>query len=1346
MSNSNINYWEQSNWDLILPNNEIITLEERYKIVNSSLETPIRQDEAKIKDIISNNTSAILIGETWSWKTTEFPQIIHELYPDDIIITNIPLVAATIGTASYVSKILYCKTANPYYILWNGWVWYRTWKWVSEQNRTQIGFHTYWLDYLNVWLWNFERFLNSTDKNIHIILDEIHEKSEDFLFYLPRILELRRKYPNRVKVYWASATISDNYLDKLLDNKRWLWQNTPVIRVDWRTFPIDDVIDCWANQVKKATELYNQWKSILIFEPWKAEIKKTIENLKKELWEDIIIQEIHSQVSREQLNIVLNLEGQQKIFVATNAARTWITLDINSVVDSWLQKMQYYNDYWIPILLKEWISYDAYMQNRGRAWRKEDWIAIYTWKDEIDSLDLESKASVEIKVDEKKILTEILNWVNISELKNRLLFDVNIKMLDLSISRMKQAWLLTNDNKITIIWFEVLKFPISVFNGRILVEAMELWVVDKLINYVAILEERGFVTKKFNIKKFKQNFFDKTFSDLEIFEKLFDLFFTNNLDENILWYLSWLWIERSKLDIFKYSNKLLIDILSDEDFAIIWLNKKNLLSINDKIIKIKKIISKYKWNINKNLILPENEVRDLISKSILAWNLFNLYEAKSTTKFEAFYDETWNDLEFEKSDTSYLDIYPWSIYTWEPFIIWWDNDDKNIFSLITRVNEWDITYFESKKYKEYKKTTKERISDFSVDFKWDTFVVPKYLQDLDKQKKHIAVNWLPYFLLRKNEFFIRYRDDYKERFWFFDEDTFVRLLWKITVKISPKLSLDKEENVKLFIWDDELLNAFLNSKDSDIVKFRNWEKFENIEQSKIEVVSEENIILNYIKKVKEYNKILSEAKLYVENNVINLEEEKDAFLNDLINYLEENSTNYANLIIFLKNKKNKWIHKTFITYEKKNKIYKNVLKKISWLEDFISWLEELKSDNKRALIWFNFNNIWKEKLLISDPIIKKLWIYNEALFLQSKFKDIKKSLRKSWFSTNESNNLVDSLSRVLFVDKRKNKRWIKKIDSFILNIWLKIKSNINKIEDLKLMRNWEEKNKKIKEINKENHNLYKLRKKLRIFVSRLEKVSLKISKIEFKDLLLTSSDEKRKNHSSIYNKKFLYNILISSIFSWENIKFSNISLEEKLIKKLDWISNKIDINKIKHFIEAVKVHINVEWKNNSAEVIDDFISLLKEILEEFNSDKELLLKEIDSEKFSKIKFLKENIDLLLNNIFNINILDINENKIYNFIRKFSSYTVWTFDKNLTDLISNIWVLRSKNFSNWDEYIRYMDLSYEIKNYILETEEVLEDNLVDEFILKDKIEFLDSKISEIKKKTIEIKKIIDKEKS
>ena len=1359
MSN-NIKLWEQSNWDLLLPNNEIITFEERYKIITSSLETPIRQEEDKIKDIILNNTSAILIWETGSWKTTEFPQIIHELYPNDIIITNIPLVAATIGTASYVSKILYCKTANPYYILKNWWVWYRTWKWVSEQNRTQIGFHTYWLDYLNVSLGNFERFLNTSDKNIHIILDEIHEKSEDFLFYLPRILELRKKYPNRVKVYWASATISDNYLDKLLDNKRWLWNNTPVIRVDWRTFPIDDIIDTWANQVKKAVELYNQWKSILIFEPWKWEIKKVIDSLKKELGEDIVIQEIHSQVSREQLNLVLSLEGVQKIFVATNAARTWITLDINSVVDSGLQKMQYYNEFWIPILLKEGISFDAYMQNRWRAGRKEDGIAVYTWKNEIDDLDLESKSSVEIKVDEKKILTEIFNWVRVEELLNRLLFEPNRKQLELSIDRMKQVWLLTKDNKITTVWFEVLKFPISVFNWRILIEAMEQWIVDKLIPYVSILEERWFITKKFNIKKFKQNFFDKDFSDLEIQEKIFNIFYSETLEDDVLGYLSWLWIERSKLDLFKYSKRLLIDILDDDDFSVIWLNKKNIISINDKISKIKKTISNYDWKINKNLNLSDSELKELISKSILAWNIFNLYEAKSTNKFEAFYNDIWNDLEFEKSDTSYIDISPGSIYTWEAFIIWWDQNDKNIFSLITSIEQWDISYFESKKYKEYKKSNKEKVSDFSVDFKWDTFVVPKYLQDLDKQKKYLAINWLPYFLLRKNEFFIKYRDDYKNKFWFFDEDLFVKLLWKITVKIYWKVSLDKEENIENFINDDSLLNAFLISKDKDISDFRAWKKVEEDKFLNIEVINEEDLILTYIKKIKEYNKTLNEAKKYINNNRINLDSKEKEFLSDLIVFLEENSVNYSNLLIFLKNRKNKWIHKYFSIYERKNDIYEDTLKKISWLESFLEWLEKVvqkeekflsilvnnSKKKKKKVELVDLSNINNKELVLKDPLIERLWIVDEALYLQWNFKEIKKSLRKSWIDTKASNDLVDSLSRLLFIDKRKYNRWIKKIDSFILDIWELIKNNIKEIESIKLSLTWEEKNKKIKEIHLKNQNLYILRKKLKNFVLKLKWIRWKINQIEFKDLLLTSSSKKRQSNSSIYNKKFLYNILINTIFSGEKISFSNLSLEEKVISKLNWLSWKLDNDKIKHFIEAIKVFINIGWDTNSFKVIEDFSMLLNIILDDLNSEKQLLLDEMNGEQFSKIKFLNNNMYSLLTNVFDRDTLDINENKIYNFIKKFSSYNISNFDERLKDLISSIWIYKSIKFNNWKEYIKYLDLSYEIKNYILETEEVLEDDLVDEFILRDKIEFLESKIDEIKKKTIEVKKIIDKEKS
>jgi len=1287
--------WEQSDGSLILPNWDIISFSERNKIINSSLDTPIRQKELEIKDIIANNNSAILIGETWSWKTTEFPQIIHELYPNDIIITNIPLVAATIWTATYVSKILYCKTANPYYILGNGWVWYRTWKWVSEKNRTQIGFHTYWLDYLNVSLGNFERFLNSSDKNVHIILDEIHEKSEDFLFYLPRILELRKKFPDRVKVYWASATISDNYLDKLLDNKKWLWQNTPVIRVDWRTFPIDDIIEYWAKQIDKAVELYNQWKSILIFEPWKSEIKKVINELHKRLWDNVIIQEIHSQVSKEQLNLVLTLEWVQKIFVATNAARTGITLDINSVVDSGLQKMQYYNEYWIPILLKEGISYDAYMQNRGRAWRKEKWIAIYTWEEKIEDMPEESLSSIEIKVDEKKILTEILNWVKVEELYDRLLFEPNKKMLYLSIKRMKQVGLLTEDNKITTVWFEVLKFPISVFNWRILVEAMELWIVDKLIPYVSILEERWFINKNFDIKKFKQSFFNKDFSDLEIQEKLFSLFFEKNLENHILWYLYWLWIESSKIDAFRYSNDLLIDILDDDDFWKLGLNKKNILSIKNRIDKIKLTLSKYNPKINENLWLDNKQLRELISKSILAGNLFNLYEARNTELFEAFYDDTWNKIIFEKSETSYVKIIPGSIYVWEPYIIGWEKEDKSIFSLITRINEWDIYYFETKKYKEYQRTKKEKISDFSVDDYGDTFVVPKYLQDIDKKKKYIAINWLPYFLLVKNNFFAKYRDDYKDKFWFFDEDRFIKLLWRITIKFYNKLSLDKEENIKKFIWDDEILKAFLSSNDKEIVDFREWKKAEK-KIFKLEILKEENLYLKYIKKVREYNKILEEAQSYVNRSKVNIEKISNEILDNLITFFEENSSDYSQIIIFLKNKKNKNIKNLFITYEKLNKKFKKLLKDISWLNDFISLLDKIKSRELSTLKWLDFFNLKKEELLLKDPIIKKLDINTDILILKKDYKKIQKLFSKLNLNISEE-YLFENLMKILSSSKKNYQKGSLELEKIKASIFSKI-TELRKEKNLLLKEstsNLQEKNKKIKEINKNIWDLYLFYKLFKEYISNLKNLRNKIETVEFKDLLLFSSlkfkktvlvkSKKKKSkkvyHSSnIYNKKFLYETVVSSIFLWEDFNLTQKEFEIKLRKKLSKILwDRMNEEKIDLFVEVLKVYVNTNVKNNSWQKLNWYITFFKNLLKEYEEEKIQLLNEIQSEQFKNVNNIIIWLKGLLNLIFDEDKVELNSNKIYSFAKKFSSYTVNNFDEKLKELLLNFWLFHKNTF-------------------------------------------------------------------
>ncbi|MDQ7023651.1 MAG: hypothetical protein Q9M97_09240 [Candidatus Gracilibacteria bacterium] len=122
-----------------------------------------------------------------------------------------------------------------------------------------------------------------------------------------------------------------------------------------------------------------------------------------------------------------------------------------------------------------------------------------------------------------------------------------------------------------------------------------------------------------------------------------------------------------------------------------------------------------------------------------------------------------NDLEFEKSDTSFLDLGHGDLYIGSPFIIGGsgEKDDKPILSFITSIEAGDIEYFNSRKYQEYiiKKETKtgNKNKQILVDLDGDTSVIPKEIVKIEDKQKYLALNWLPYFLVEKNNFYKIYR-------------------------------------------------------------------------------------------------------------------------------------------------------------------------------------------------------------------------------------------------------------------------------------------------------------------------------------------------------------------------------------------------------------------------------------------------------------------------------------------------------------------------------------------------------------------------------------------------------------
>lgn len=1348
------NIWEQSDWSLVFPSGRIMSTEDRDKLIKSSLKTQVRKKEDLIVDMIKYANSLILIWETWSWKTTELQQIIHETFPKDIILNLIPLVSATIWTTSYVSDILYAKTGNPNYVLGheNSIIWYRTWKWNSSKYRTQINNSTYWVEYLYLILWNLEKLLRTSDKKIHVFLDEIHEKSEDFVFYFKEIIEISKKFPWRIKIYWGSATVSENYLDLITDKLKVLWWETSIIKVKWRSFPIEKIENNWASVIDTTVDLYKRGKSPLVFQPWKAEIQKTIDWVKQILWDKINIYPFHSGISSEELKNILKHNWTQKIYVATNAWRTWITPEINATVDDWMEKNIYYNEFWIDTLIKEPITKDAREQNAWRWWRTEKSEDHYIWNVKIKDLKEEALSSVEKKVDEKKILNAIIKWEdflkNVKEKATWLIFDPHFGMTKLQYEWMEACGLITKDKKITKYWYDCIKLPLSVYNSRSILESVENNVSDEVIPMVSIMEHNGFIKKEFNLDKFRKNFFDKDYSDLEIYKKLYEILISTQIDDDILNIFVNMWIDRKYINYFKALDweEKFYNVVK-EKLDDIWLSYDSIIKIDETVIKTKD----YLWKNNKDLkendnIQDLNEKRDLIIKSLLAWNMHRIYNSIWDKKLKDYYKNQW-DLEFEQSNTSYIELKTWKNYIWVPFIIWgWeDKDDKNIMSFLTEIKEEHIDYYLEKEYSEYKvNIQKLNLKDFVVDNQGDTFITPNYLTDDKNRQESLAENWLPNFLINENPYF----KNYINNLWTdFDQDKIISLLKQISFKFSNKIDPNnKRKTEEKFRNDKTILEILIDNKNKKPVI--DWKDIK-------EIGSEKSDFYKYIKSNNDYNKTLQEAKKYINSNKIDVNNIEDILLDSFIKYLENNSEHYAKIIIFIKNmstifnkKFRSKIKNEFKTFDKVNKTLINLKKRNSWGITFIENLKKLKWWDNITIeeLWLWIIN--DKNLLLSDPIIRKNNLWDKSKKLQKELKSIKRILNKIDFNKKVSTKLLKSMQRLLFSDKRIFKRWENNFDQIFSDIVEERNNNLEEIKKLKENNSsfWDQsRNEKIKSLNILNDNYNRLLKKLSNFKENILEIRKDINEIDFNNIIFSSS-----NKNVIYTQKFLYNILIDIIFEWDFFAL-NIKWEEKIKK---WLSiflkwNNKEINTLE-LIELIK---NITYNKNILvlgktdvikEKLDNYIIILEEILKDYKDETLSIEKRLSSEEFENVNNLIDATKWILKTFYPDKIVDINANKFINFSKKVSSFSLNNIDEEIKKLIWSVSLSKTKKFK--DEFSvleRYNDLFYEIniQDTIKTSDNSEEDELWTNFALL--AEELDFKTHKIKEKTREIKDIVEK---
>ncbi len=350
--------------DLTIKNGEESLAEE----TPNQNELPVLNYSREIKETISSNETAIIVGPTGSGKTTQIPLLLLEtLSPDDKIAILQPRVFATKSVARYVAENVGCRIGED--------VGYQVRFEDHTTEGTRINFMT---DGIMLRKIQEDPLLLNYSA---VMVDEAHERSLniDFALGLLKRAQKKRKEAGLAPliIIVTSATLEKEKFATYFDG-------SPIVEVPGRQYPVDihylpeeqralyDYTAAAANQVADIIES-NKPGDILIFMPGQEEIDKTIKNIEALKLPDIVVLPFFSQISPEEQDKILEKKTERKIIVATNIAETSITVPgVRLVIDSGLIKQTEFDaSTGIETLAARPHAKSGCTQRAGRAGRRE---------------------------------------------------------------------------------------------------------------------------------------------------------------------------------------------------------------------------------------------------------------------------------------------------------------------------------------------------------------------------------------------------------------------------------------------------------------------------------------------------------------------------------------------------------------------------------------------------------------------------------------------------------------------------------------------------------------------------------------------------------------------------------------------------------------------------------------------------------------------------------------------------------------------------------------------------------------------------------------------------------------
>jgi energy-coupling factor transporter ATP-binding protein EcfA2 len=666
MNNSS---WYQSDGSIVDLYGRRISSSDVTKVIETVNGLPATQQKVEFLTALRENPIVIVQGATGSGKTTQFPKLAHFAYPNKNIVVTQPRRFAATSNAQRVADEALFQTGDVGYSLGHT-IGYRTSPDKKASHETRLAFHTDGLELMRQGIsWLIPDIL---------FLDEVH----NFAIPTEIVAMLARTNQRAMKVVIMSATLDPEIFKSYF---RDVSKDIPHIEVPGRTFGIDADFDAEWPMIDDIEDMIRAKKNILLFTSGKKEIEMHIEFLKRKFGNEVEIFPLHAELPHEEQKKLLQKRGDKPyIIVATNVAEESITIPyIDFVVDLATHKVSRYTHQWIPMLTEEPISQANAKQRSGRTGRVKPGISKRYNPVPFSELREYPEAPIEREMIDRYILILLSQWVDII----RMIYEdavsdispffhgIDMGLFAISLKRLRSIGTLTQNNELTVLGHELLKFPIEIYHARMLFESIERGCTKDMISYVSILEKKWFLSKNDTWKELLSK--EEYVSDLEGYVEILDIITATELSKGNISKFIEMWVSPDDMADF-IDRKWGVKLYEVVDLSMIGIKNKKVKEIDD--------CREDLWEKLMGMgieLTTSSDPRAL--KIALATGYFNQHfiynekEKKFTDPVE------WRVSGFFRQwDVSLLETRGGQLYLWSPFIIW-SIDERPDMELLTNI-------------------------------------------------------------------------------------------------------------------------------------------------------------------------------------------------------------------------------------------------------------------------------------------------------------------------------------------------------------------------------------------------------------------------------------------------------------------------------------------------------------------------------------------------------------------------------------------------------------------------------------------------------------------------------------